>query len=111
MSKFRSKVNLRLRDGRKVSPSTGIFEVSDTEAADLLENGWVVPANAPLISGVAEETIQKQADEIKDLKKQLGEKDKQILNLQNILNKKEADIDRLNKAVAGQAAQSGGKSK
>lgn len=95
MSLYRALVNIRLADGREVSPSTGTFELSDAIAAKM-ETWWIAPAVQPLGPGLADAIVEKQAEEISELKKQLEEKDKQISILQNIITSKEADIDRLN---------------
>ncbi len=96
MSLYRALVNIRLADGRTVSPKTGTFELSDAEASKL-EKWWIAPAIQPLGPGLADEIVEQQAKDIEGLKKTIEEKDKQILTLQNIINSKEADIDRLKK--------------
>ena len=100
MAKYRCLISqIRLGD-KTFSKATGPFELPDNVAIPLLRDKKIAPVNAPMIPGVAEETVKAQDAEIADLKKQLSEKDAKILELSALLDKKEDDIDSLRKSQA-----------
>jgi len=61
MAMYRCLISKIILGDQVFSRKTGTFELSDKVALPLLEDKRIAPVNAPVTSGIAEETMHRQA--------------------------------------------------
>jgi hypothetical protein len=84
-------------DGKIYTKGSGIFELDDAKAANLVRDGKIAPVSQVLTPSLADEMVTKLEAEVQGLNGTISSKEAEIAKMTELLAQKEADIIRLTK--------------